>query len=141
MLTHVREELEGSFLECQGALRGMIEQIEEIAAFQGILHSEVTHQAIRKLCECEIINRSRMIWNAYARVADDLPASARREEILEIKQIIRGFMPRIVEEMAGHVRTVSRVPEQEAIEPFDEVVGLALKKVDEDIDKTVQVVE
>jgi hypothetical protein len=141
MLTHVRDELEGSFLECQGALSGMIEQIREIAAFQGILHSEATNQAIRKLCECEIINRSKMIWNAYARGLDDLPASAGREEIREVKQIIRDFMPRIVEEMAGHVRTDSRVPEQEAIEPFDAVVGFALKKVDEDIEKAVQIVE
>jgi len=59
MLTHVKKELEGSFLECQGALRGMIEQIEEIAALQGILHSEGTNQTKRKLCECEIVIEKR----------------------------------------------------------------------------------
>jgi hypothetical protein len=93
---------------------------------------EVTYVDIDEYCEREIEARGSKVWRSFASIYACAEMPMTDENVGEIKQAVRDYMPQILQELEAELTTRKLVNGKGA----GDVVERALKKMDAEIEET-----
>ncbi len=96
---------------------------------------ETTYSDIDELCTREIEERSHQVWRAFAVMYAEM-GMLTQEHVDEIKQMVRDYLPQILQEVEALLMTRSMVYGK----GWGDLVRRALQKVDTDIEEMCLVV-
>ena len=93
---------------------------------------EATYVDIDDYCEREIEERGNQVWRSFASVYACAEMPMTMEDVGEIKQAVRNYMPQILKELEAELTTRKMVSGKDS----GDVVERALEKMDAEIEES-----